>query len=113
MQLNQDDDIQLLIDTGAALTTLTRTAFDQLNSQSQAQYTGSRFFQTANGTIKGEIYLFPQVNFGAYRLYDLPIAVLDFSMSEGIDGLLGMNTLGKFHFQLDQDQGVLLLNPRN
>ena len=38
------------------------------------------------------------------------IAVLEFDMNQGVDGLLGMNVLGQFRFQIDQENTQLLLS---
>jgi len=112
INLNRYDDVTLLIDTGASITTLSKDAFLALNSQRDAVKLGNRLFQTANGTNKGTVYSMPQLTIGSYQLQNVKVAVLDFSLSQGIHGLLGMNVLGQFRFQIDQDQGRLLLDKK-
>jgi hypothetical protein len=45
-------------------------------------------------------------------LNDAQIAVLDFKMPEGVDGLLGMNVLEHFRFHIDQEKQLLYLADR-
>ncbi len=110
--LNRRDKVTLLIDTGASMTTLSRSSFQSLNSNRQAVEVGQRVFQTANGVVKGTVYSMPQLNLGPFSMRNIQVAVLDFTMSSGVDGLLGMNVLGQFRFQIDQDDVSLYLNKK-
>jgi clan AA aspartic protease (TIGR02281 family) len=110
LQVSGRDQVTLLIDTGASMTTLSQSAFLALSSKSEAVELGKRVFNTANGMIKGTVYSIPQLNLGSYRLENVQIAVLDFTLSGGVDGLLGMNVLGQFRFQIDQENVSLLLD---
>ncbi len=104
------DNVTLLIDTGASLTTLSKSSFAALSSSVDVREIGSRLFQTANGVTKGTVYEFSELKIGPYVLKNTPVAVLDFSLSSNVDGLLGMNILGQFRFQIDQDNIQLLLS---
>ena len=48
--------------------------------------------------------------FGTNVLQDTLIALIDFDPERQIDGLLGINILGQFRFQIDQEDSRLLLN---
>jgi len=111
--LNNQDKVTLLIDTGASMTTLSQATFMTLNSKNDAVKIGERVFNTANGVTKGIIYRFPQLKIGPYQISNIPIAVLNFSMGDSADGLLGMNTLGQFRFQIDQENQTLLLSRKD
>jgi predicted aspartyl protease len=69
-------------------------------------------FNTANGITQGAIYQADQLSLGAYVLRDVKLAVLDFQQNQGIDGLLGMNVLQHFRFEIDQDRQVIRLQQR-
>ncbi len=114
VQLTLDDqtNVRLLIDTGASVTTLSRSAFTRISSQINAQELGSRMFSTANGITKGSIVGLDSVSLGEFRLPDTKLAVLDFEMANNIDGLLGMNVLGRFKFQIEPTAPQLLLQRR-
>ena len=58
----------------------------------------------------GTVYSFPEVGLGAYLMKNTQIAVLDFDTNREIDGLLGMNVLGQFRFQIDQENTRLILS---
>jgi hypothetical protein len=49
---------------------------------------------------------------GEIKILDLEIAVLDFEPSDGLDGLLGMNVLRNYRFEIDQDKEILFMSPR-
>jgi predicted aspartyl protease len=61
---------------------------------------------------QGEIYHADSIQLGEIKIPDLEIAVLDFEPSDGLDGLLGMNVLRNYRFEIDQDKEVLYLSPR-
>ena len=105
-------DFDLLIDTGASMTTITQKRFQRLFSDSDFSYIEQRLFNTANGIIKGSVYRVPFVRLGRFTLRDVNIAVLDFDLSEELDGLLGMNILGQFQFQINQGDATLTLSER-
>lgn len=103
--------VKLLIDTGASMTTLSRLSFENINADGDAVEQERRLFRTASGVIMGTVYVIPRLGLGPYTLNDTQIAVLDdFGGEREIDGLLGMNILGQFRFQIDQDEGRLLLS---
>ena len=108
----EDNVVTLLIDTGASMTTLSRQAFQALPNTNNFDLMGQRMFNTANGITKGNIYRVDRLELGRFTLNDAQIAVLDFKMPEGVDGLLGMNVLQHFRFHIDQGQQVLYLADR-
>ncbi len=110
--MNNIDDITLLIDTGASITTLSTETFNSLKTQYQATLVGTRLFQTANGTTKGTVYTFDTLALGSYQMNNVQIAILNFDMKGNIGGLLGMNVLRRYRFQIDQENNVLLLEKK-
>ena len=110
LTLDRNETVTLLIDTGASMTTISKSSFLSLDISRSAREVSQRLFQTANGVTKGTVYLVPRIRIGSYELEDVYIAVLDFTMGQGVDGLLGMNILGQFQFQIDQNNTQLLLD---
>ena len=108
----EDHAVTLLIDTGASMTTLSRQAFQALSNANDFDLMGQRMFNTANGITKGNIYRVDHLEIGRFMLNDAQIAVLDFKMPEGVDGLLGMNVLEHFRFHIDQEKQLLYLADR-
>lgn len=102
---------RLLIDTGASLTTLPTETLLELKRKKLAHRVGHTELKTANGFRFSPIYRLKEFQIGGYSLKNLEVAGLDMGSMES-DGLLGMNVLGQFHFQINQDQNTLLLQPR-
>ena len=112
MRINGAVDIRLVIDTGATTTTITQRKFESMSRRSNFTFVGPQMFNTANGVTKGTVYRADKFQLGNHVLSDINIAVLDFDMPDGIDGLLGMNVLSNFRFEVDQDESLLYLQPR-
>ena len=103
--------VVLMLDTGASVTILSRNSFEQMD-HSNFRYRGLRLFNTPNGATQGEVYEVSSLALGNSRLGAIDIAVLDYESGDGIDGLLGMNVLRNYRFEIDQDRNALRLHPR-
>lgn len=112
LRLNNRLDVRLVIDTGASVTTLSRERFERMRNAIRFTELGPQVFNTAGGISKGTIYRVESLQLGQHVLNNVHIAVLDFNMPEGVDGLLGMNVLQQFRFEVDQDNQQLLVQPR-
>ena len=109
--LNDRHPVVLMIDTGASITSLSRASFARLGRTGFA-HQGTRLFNTANGLARGDIYAIDSLAMGDISLSAGEVAVLDYTPSGEVDGLLGMNVLRQFAFEIDQDNARLLLQPR-
>lgn len=76
-----------------------------------AHRVGHTHLKTASGVAFAAIYRVKELHLGQYIIKDLEVAGLDLESSFA-EGLLGMNVLGQFHFQIDQDRNQLILSPR-
>jgi len=112
LENSQKNDVTLLIDTGASMTAMSIDSFNAFNASGDAVVQDRRVFNTANGLVQATVYSVPELSLGPYRLENTQIAVIDFDSNRGIDGLLGMNILGQFRFQIDQESAQLLLNKK-
>lgn len=113
--VNREAELSLIIDTGASITSLSKRRFDDMVDDGLVddfRRVGVHLFNTANGMSRGVVYRVDQFRLGNNELNDIRIAVLDFDQETGIDGLLGMNVLQHFRFEIDQDESALLLQPR-
>ncbi len=109
--LNDRATLKLLVDTGASMTALTRESFRGLRRQNFGLL-GTRLFNTANGYTRGDIYRTSALTLGEERLEGVNIAVLDLRTMDDIDGLLGMNVLRQFHFEIDQSVAAMQISRR-
>jgi len=105
--LQNNNSLQLLLDTGASMTILT----PQVLQQSGIGYQDSgvsHVFSTANGAVRAPVYTLESLTVGDWTIEQLEVGVLELN---GIDGLLGMNFLSHFRFFIDQRESVLRLSP--
>lgn len=109
-KINNRAELNLLIDTGATITSISRHAFKKLSRKISMQFVETQNFNTAGGVASGDIYQVESLKMGQYIISPIQIVVMDISNNEHIDGLLGMNVLRNFQFQLDQNKAILRLN---
>lgn len=105
----EDEDILLMIDTGATTSVLSEELFyNAFYSRYSPEYVGRYIVNTAGGRVRAPIYKFTRLSISEYQVDDIAVIVLPI---EGLkaDGLLGMNFLREFRFQLDQDNSLLYL----
>ena len=103
---------RLLIDTGASLTTMPSQLLQELKRKKQAARVGYVELRTAGGPRFSPLYSIKSFQIGEYLLKNLEVAELDMAVGEKADGLLGMNVLSRFRFQIDQERPALILIPR-
>jgi len=106
--LNQSIRGNLLLDTGASNTVLSR----QIAASLSLRTMGSRRFQTAGGAISVSMAHLQSLKVGDAEVNDLTVAVHDFSPDPRFEGLLGMDFLGRYLVALDAQKQVLVLSPR-
>ena len=106
--------ITLLIDTGASISVLSEWFFKQKKSQLNPEFVRHAVIDTAGGIVEAPIYRFKSFAIGEYRVRDIEFVVMALSQNNGASqGLLGMNFLKYFAFNLDQDKQHLILQPRD
>ena len=110
-QTQDNSQSRLLIDTGASLTTMPNTLLKELKRRKMAHRVGHTELKTASGIAFAPLYQVKELHLGQYILKNLEVAGLDLGYPFA-EGLLGMNALGQFHFQIDQDRNYLILSPR-
>ena len=101
--------LQLLLDTGASISTINKTSFQDIESLINFEYLNNVQVNTAGGTKTGQAIQLTQFFFANKVLNDTQFIVLDMQ-SEYFDGLLGMNILENFEFTLDQRNHELVLS---
>lgn len=108
--LDNNDTLELMLDTGASKTVIKRGIIE--NSQPAVMEDISELLMnTANGQATGYRANIPNVSIGNLNLRSLDVVLMELPNFE-YDGLLGMNVLNQFDFNLDQDKAVLKLLPK-
>ncbi|GGF53655.1 retropepsin-like aspartic protease family protein [Alteromonas lipolytica] len=102
----------LLLDTGASSTAISRELYFRLRRFNRIPVIGLFDVRTAAGPIRSPLVRIESFTLGPYKLRDIGVFVMPEDAMQQADGLLGMNVLKQFHFQLDQNNAELLLSPR-
>ncbi len=110
--LNGNVSVKLIIDTGASLSVLSRRTFDLLKSSLSPVFVRRASINTAGGKVEAPVYEFLSFQIQDYRIANMQFVVMDLADTSQTSGLLGMNFLKAFNFQIDQGNNVLLLSPR-
>jgi clan AA aspartic protease (TIGR02281 family) len=101
--------VDLLIDTGASVTAISRQYFDNLSNRYKINYLGRFSIGTAGGNIMARMYQFSALTINQLTVENLPVVILPMQNIENADGLLGMNFLREFDFKIDQRKSVMLI----
>lgn len=102
--------VELLLDTGASSSVISKRVFIELSSSMSPIFVGDHPVSTANGTVTAPVYRFRELSIGEHGIADITIVVLPLEQLPA-DGLLGMDFLHAFQFDIDQRQALLKLAP--
>ncbi|MFC3200656.1 retroviral-like aspartic protease family protein [Alteromonas oceani] len=102
----------LLLDTGTSSTAISFELYKALRRFNQIKVIGLFDVRTAGGPIRSPLVQIDNMTLGPYKLSNIGVFVMPEAAMQQADGLLGMNVLKQFHFQLDQTNAELLLTPR-
>lgn len=109
--------VRLMIDTGASTTAITARAWGRLSQRIASQFIGIFKVNTAAGFIEAPMFKVKSFTLGSLSFDDVSIMVIPSRMMgddprSSPQGLLGMNILSNYNFQIDQQSAELLLSPR-
>lgn len=109
--INDDHDIRLIIDTGASTSVLSRAKFNEIRDWADPEFISEENVYTAGGVVNAPVYRFTSFRVNNLQVEDLIFVIIDLPDRRS-DGLLGMNFLKQFHFQIDQQNDQLRISPR-
>lgn len=113
--VNNNKTIRLMIDTGASISVMSTPYFNSVKNRLSPTFIRNAKINTAGGIVDSPIYQFSSFAIADYRIPNMQFVVMNLENSgskENGDGLLGMNFLKAFNFQIDQQNSRLLLRPR-
>ncbi|MFQ3234506.1 MAG: clan AA aspartic protease (TIGR02281 family) [Paraglaciecola sp.] len=109
VQLNGNN-LNLLLDTGATTTAISRQVFSQFSNRYTIKFIGQFTVNTAGGKILAPMYQFASLQINHATVENITVLVLPIEDMKHADGLLGMNFLREFEFRLDQKNAKLYLH---
>ena len=101
-----DNEFNLMLDTGA-----TYIFIDEDKASMLEVLRDDLVLQTAGNEISAKLCQASTMRIGNLQLVNIKVTVAPFKRQD-IDGLLGMNFLKQFKFFIDQDEGMLYLDPK-
>jgi len=101
---------RLLLDTGASLSGLSNTYIAKYPGMLKS--TKPIRLNTASGTHDSVLFTVTNISMGNLVFNQHILAQLPMDNSQGFDGLLGVDILGRFDFVIDQDTALLRLKAR-
>lgn len=108
VSLNDAIRAQLMLDTGATRTVISRRIANTLALPSM----GSATVHTVGGPVQVTLAQLRSLKVGDAEVKELPVIVHDFSPDPRFEGLLGMDFLSRYKFGLDASRHLLVLAPR-
>lgn len=104
-----DGKVELLVDTGSAVTAITAGTADRLGLD-PTTFTGRQVLFTAGGmSITVPTARMPRLRLGTAELRDVEVALMDLPPGVIVDGLLGVNVLDHVRATFDFRHAVLVL----
>lgn len=109
-RINKQYRTNLMIDTGASITVLSEAYFNALKESGDIHVNRQLEINTAAGNQAAYSVIVEYFNIGEHQLEDFEIVVMELPGFEHADGLLGMNFLKQFKFEIDQENSLLFLS---
>ncbi|WP_171022171.1 retropepsin-like aspartic protease family protein [Thalassotalea litorea] len=109
-RINKQYRTNLMIDTGASITVLSEAYFNALKESGDIRVNRQLEINTAAGNQAAYSVIVEYFNIGEHQLEDFEIVVMELPGFEHADGLLGMNFLKQFKFEIDQENSLLFLS---
>lgn len=111
VKLNGEQDAQLIVDTGASHSVVSRRLASQLGLYSDVTL-GSVTMNTVGGSVQAPLVRIKSIRLAEAEVRDSVVVVHDLPDSPGsVEGLLGLSALREFQVTLDPTKKVLSLQP--
>jgi len=109
VEINDLHEVKMIVDTGASSTSVSsQVAFD-IGLSPEGKVTMS----TANGLSEAWVGQVQSIRLGEAERKNIRVLVMENFGEDGTGGLLGLNFLNGFNWQIDQQAGHLILRPKS
>lgn len=110
IRVNGDHEAQLILDTGASHTVLSRAL--AIRAGLLGHSPNGVTMNTVGGPVQAEVVRVNSIRVAEMEVTDSVVTIFDLpDAPPGIDGLLGLSFLGRFEVTLDAEKPQLLLSP--
>lgn len=103
-------DQAFMIDTGASMVTIPYATAETLGIEIGAD-NPRRVISTVGGRKSAHEVRIASIELGDWVVYDIQALIVDIPDKPGL-GLLGLNYLNRFRVEINQERGIISLNPR-
>jgi len=112
VNVNNDISLNLLLDTGASRTAISMKTLEDMQrvSDDLVDLQMRRYVRTANGIATVKMYQAKTLEVSGFVLPNPLIFSANLGDDKEVQGLLGMDFLGKFQFRIDHEKGLLYLS---
>ena len=104
----RDTQLRLVVDTGASLTTIVPGIIDQIGYSARDAERVTNVY-SALGEEHGYMLRVAQFATLGFAMADFPVNVFDLADRDSCDGLIGLNFLRLFNYQVRSREGCILL----
>ncbi|QBY05739.1 hypothetical protein E2K93_15830 [Thalassotalea sp. HSM 43] len=111
-RFNQGRYGRLMIDTGASLTVISERLLNELSAQENYDVHRTMTIRTASGEEQAYSIIIKQFTIDAWTVENLEVVIMPLESMDSADGLLGMNFLKQFTFNIDQQERLLFLQEK-
>lgn len=108
--INEQHNANLMIDTGASLTVISNRLYEQIIDNVNFKNGREMHINTAGGNQIAFSIIVDEFTLGGETINDFEIVVMELPNFNKADGLLGMNFLQHFRFEIDQQNSLLFLS---
>jgi len=108
-RINDAGSAQLMLDTGASVTTISPRALEQLGVSSRSALRGS--IRGVTGSADALLVMVDSIEVAGARAGPIRVVAHDSELGQG-DGLLGRDFLDRFTVNIDSAAGIVTLTPR-
>jgi len=109
--INGEISQKFILDTGASIVSIPLATANKLGIDIISGDYTPRIIATASGIFKTKEVILHSITINGKNIYNIPAIVIDLPQDRSL-GLLGMNFLSRFHMELNNDNGEIILTPK-
>ncbi len=109
--INEEVSQKFILDTGASIVSIPLATANKLGIDVINGNYPTRTIATASGIFNTKEVVLHSITINGKNIYNIPAIVIDLPQDRNL-GLLGMNFLSRFHMELNNERGEIILTPK-